>query len=178
MIVDIHDLDAGEIVIALSTEPCDLGLDEGDARIVGEIDISGSITKDGGQICIDGTLSLMAELECSRCLTRFQRQFRIPLNVRLVPRLYPEVPPQQVLLERVDLDLGVQDSDRIELDEYFREAILLALPLKPLCQGSCRGLCPSCGEDLNRGTCGCSPEPVDPRWAKLDSLRGESETEE
>ncbi len=62
-------------------------------------------------------------------------------------------------------------GDRIDLGPMAREALLLDLPLAPLCREGCAGLCPTCGADLNAGPCGCPPAPVDPRWEALDVLR-------
>jgi len=61
--------------------------------------------------------------------------------------------------------------DFIDLELLAREALVLDLPLAPLCRADCRGLCPSCGGDLNQGDCDCPPAEVDPRWAALDVLR-------
>ncbi len=43
----------------------------------------------------------------------------------------------------------------VDVDALAREAVVLALPLQPLCSDDCRGLCPHCGADLNLGPCGC-----------------------
>jgi DUF177 domain-containing protein len=61
-------------------------------------------------------------------------------------------------------------SDTLDLSELVRDAVLLDLPLAPLCREGCRGLCPVCGADRNETSCDCR-EPVDPRWATLDGLR-------
>lgn len=62
------------------------------------------------------------------------------------------------------------EGDRIDLEPLAREALLLSLPLAPLCRPDCAGLCPTCGADLNLGPCPCPPEPADHRWAALDQL--------
>ena len=62
------------------------------------------------------------------------------------------------------------DSDLLDLGPALRDAILLELPLAPLCEEDCKGLCGQCGADLNDGPCSCEP-PTDPRWARLDVLR-------
>ena len=62
--------------------------------------------------------------------------------------------------------------DSIDMEPLVREALLLDLPLAPLCSPGCAGLCPSCGADLNLGPCGCPPPTADARWAALDVLRG------
>jgi uncharacterized protein len=61
--------------------------------------------------------------------------------------------------------------EHIDLEPLAREALLLELPLAPLCREDCRGLCPVCGVDRNRRPCRCSPAAEDPRWKVLDELR-------
>jgi len=62
------------------------------------------------------------------------------------------------------------ENDEIDLAPMVHDAILLDLPLAPLCREDCAGLCPYCGIDRNEGSCDCAA-PVDPRWATLDGLR-------
>ena len=62
-------------------------------------------------------------------------------------------------------------GDELDLEPLARDAVLLELPLAPLCKEGCLGLCPLCGTDLNEGGCGCPAEVADPRWAALDVLR-------
>ena len=62
-------------------------------------------------------------------------------------------------------------GDQLDLEPMARDAVLLELPLAPLCHEGCRGLCPSCGATLNDGDCGCRQEHKEPRWAALDALR-------
>lgn len=62
-------------------------------------------------------------------------------------------------------------GDQLDLEPLARDAVVLELPLAPLCSEGCLGLCPTCGADLNEGACGCQAEVGDPRWAALDALR-------
>ena len=61
-------------------------------------------------------------------------------------------------------------GDELDLEPLARDAVLLDLPLAPLCREDCAGLCPRCGANLNTETCDCAPVG-DPRWAALDALR-------
>jgi len=61
-------------------------------------------------------------------------------------------------------------GDELDLEPLARDAILLELPLAPLCSENCRGLCPACGANRNTDPCDCAPV-ADPRWAALDALR-------
>lgn len=62
-------------------------------------------------------------------------------------------------------------GDLLDLEPLVREAVLLELPLAPLCRPDCAGLCPECGADRNESDCGDRAESGDPRWAALDGLR-------
>jgi uncharacterized protein len=61
----------------------------------------------------------------------------------------------------------------LELDvgSLLWEQFLLALPVKPLCDENCPGLCPRCGASLKNGPCGCEKEEGDPRLAVLKNLK-------
>jgi uncharacterized protein len=57
----------------------------------------------------------------------------------------------------------------VDLDPYVHEAVVLSMPMLVVCREDCRGLCPSCGVNLNRETCACGPS-ADPRWDALRKL--------
>jgi uncharacterized protein len=61
-------------------------------------------------------------------------------------------------------------GDELDLEPLARDAVLLELPLAPLCRADCLGLCPQCGTNWNVAPCTCRPA-LDPRWAALDTLR-------
>jgi uncharacterized protein len=66
-----------------------------------------------------------------------------------------------------DTLLILQRDGEVDLAESLRESAALAYPQMTICRDACRGLCASCGADLNDGPCGCVEEPVDPRWEGL-----------
>jgi uncharacterized protein len=71
-----------------------------------------------------------------------------------------------------DLEFGWYRGQEINLDAFFTELISLALPLQPLCDGGCKGICPRCGVDRNRVDCDCEEElrPPSP-FAALAALQ-------
>ena len=69
-----------------------------------------------------------------------------------------------------DEELYPINDDTIDLAPLVRDAVVLELPMAPLCRDDCAGLCPQCGANRNEGDCGCVA-PRDPRWANLDVLR-------
>ena len=74
-------------------------------------------------------------------------------------------------VEEEDLSTAFYDDQKIDLAQLMREQFYLALPMKPLCGDGCRGLCPVCGTNLNRGTCDCNREWEDPRLAVLKNMK-------
>jgi uncharacterized protein len=105
-----------------------------------------------------GTVSAPWVGECRRCLAPVHGELAVEFC-----ELFEESPREG---ESYQLR-----RDTIDLTPLVREAILLELPLAPLCGPDCRGLCPTCGADLNRSPCDCAATPVDLRWAALDALR-------
>ena len=53
----------------------------------------------------------------------------------------------------------------------MREQVLLALPMHAACGEDCKGLCGTCGQNLNEGQCGCATSQVDPRLAALKNIK-------
>ena len=65
----------------------------------------------------------------------------------------------------LDEDTYPLEGDQLDLRPLVRDALLLELPLAPLCREDCRGLCAECGADLNLGPCQCRPA-LDARWQR------------
>jgi uncharacterized protein len=59
----------------------------------------------------------------------------------------------------------------LQVSDWARDAVALALPDKILCQADCAGLCPECGKNLNDEPHEHAEEVGDPRWAALEALR-------
>ena len=70
-----------------------------------------------------------------------------------------------------DLDLDYYTGESVDLESLLREQIILMMPLKPLCDENCKGLCPHCGANLNRETCTCSTDTVNSPFAVLAKLK-------
>lgn len=68
-------------------------------------------------------------------------------------------------------DVYAMRGEEVDLECLARDAILLELPMVPLCRPDCRGLCPICGAERNESDCSCSEPPGDSPWAALDELR-------
>jgi uncharacterized protein len=62
------------------------------------------------------------------------------------------------------------DAGVLDVASWARDAVVEALPAAILCRDDCAGLCPTCGTNLNEGSCDCVPPPPDSRWGALEDL--------
>ncbi len=144
----------------------DPGLEFADTRITGQVHLS----KHGSDILVRGSLSGQMELACSRCLESFPLPAAIDFDLLLVPGP-PTAAAGDEELSPTDLDLDYYTGESVDLESLLREQIILMMPLKPLCDEGCQGLCPRCGANLNRETCTCSTDTVNSPFAVLAKLK-------
>lgn len=113
---------------------------------------------DGG-VSVSGTVTAAWEGECRRCLAHLEG---------------PLVAPVKEIFRRgggPDEGTYPMAEDQLNLREMVLDSLFAALPVLPLCQEGCLGLCPTCGADRNVSSCGCRQDEVDPRWSALEVLR-------
>jgi uncharacterized protein len=96
---------------------------------------------------------------CRRCSAPVLGISSVEVNERFVDERGPG-----------DDDAYLVKDNFVDLAPLTHDAILLDLPLAPLCREDCQGLCVYCGIDRNEATCECQA-PIDPRWATLDGLQ-------
>jgi uncharacterized protein len=70
-----------------------------------------------------------------------------------------------------DLIASTYSGDEIDLAHEIEEQVAMEIPLKPLCDEGCKGLCPTCGTDLNTSCCSCSREPVNLKFSALKDYK-------
>ena len=109
----------------------------------------------------------MLELACSRCLEPFELPVDASFDVRYLPQSENTGDEREV--EEDDLSDAFYRDEQIDLGQLMEEQFYLALPMKPLCREDCKGLCASCGTNLNEATCDCQVRWEDPRLAGLES---------
>jgi len=157
---------------ARTFEPSEVG-DEADAyRVASPVDLAFEIQKDRDRFRFVGTVRAELELACSRCLEPYTVTVDAPFDLRYLPASAMATEPEREVPDE-DLDLSYYRGDRIDLNELLREQFYLALPMKPLCGESCRGLCARCGANLNTAPCACATTWEDPRLAALKRLRSD-----
>ncbi len=154
---------------ARTFEPGDVA-EQGDAyRIVAPVQLDFDIHKDKEKFRLEGTVRTELELPCSRCLEPYRMPIDASFDVRFLPASEMATEQERELQDE-DVETSYYRDDQIDLNELMREQFYLALPMKPLCEEACKGLCPHCGTNLNQGTCNCASDWVDPRLEPLRAL--------
>ncbi|MBQ9901146.1 MAG: DUF177 domain-containing protein [Clostridia bacterium] len=133
---------------------------EGEELVVSPVRVKGQVRNTGGLVELCYTAEFRYSKPCDRCLTVAGKAVR------------------QDFVHTLALSAENEDNDDIiivagytlDLFSLVRDDILLEMPFKHLCSEDCLGLCPTCGKNLNEGSCGCQKQAVDPRMAVLDEL--------
>ncbi|WP_447977827.1 YceD family protein [Candidatus Nitrospira bockiana] len=164
----LNEIPEEGLTLEAAVPPEDLDLTPEDARVRGPVALNGSLQPSGRHVHVQGRIAGTFIEECVRCLKEYDRDFDVPFTAQY---LLPELPvkgrlgrkpgPERAFpgteeMPEQDEELYTLSGDRLDLAEMLREHIILAMPMQPLCQQGCRGLCPVCGRDRNEGECGCS----------------------
>lgn len=151
-----HVVRQGEVALAGPMDAA--GIDPGRSVVPtgAEAEVDLELIPFEGGIQAEGTVRAPWVGICRRCAENVSGQLEIQVQERFG--------------NDADEDFYPIVDDTIDLGPLVRDAIVLELPMAPLCREDCAGLCPQCGANRNEGDCACVA-PVDPRWANLDALR-------
>lgn len=103
------------------------------------------------RLIVKGSLEVPLRLTCGRCAEIFSTTLK-----------------DSSFLRAYEITEGVETVD---VTPDIREDVLLDLPPFPVCSADCKGLCPHCGTNLNKGTCACRSAELDDRWGALDGIK-------
>lgn len=113
-------------------------------------------------VLVSGTAQVTLTGECARCLDPISQELEVD-----VQQLYL-YPGNEVAADDDEVERLVDDM--IDLEPLLRDAVVLALPLAPVCRDDCPGLCPDCGARLDDVGPDHRHDQVDPRWAGLRAM--------
>ena len=109
-------------------------------------------------ILVTGAAFATASGECSRCLDPIDSAVEVEFQELFA---YSGTSEDDVVVE----------NESIDLDQVIRDAVVLSLPFQPVCSSGCKGLCVTCGANLNDDPQHAHEAPVDPRWNALTNLK-------
>jgi uncharacterized protein len=105
------------------------------------------------RIQAQGRIKTSISLDCVRCLEPFELKINSRFDIILFPKEL--VDPRSTALGDEDLEYIFYENDQIDVEKILIEQVNLFIPFKPVCHADCKGICPSCGANLNRGACPC-----------------------
>jgi len=142
-------VEAGKLELSSKLDANGLGLSEqSEIKLIDPAEVKVNAEAIFDEIVIKGTVRAELELICSRCAEAFKNTVESKFDIT--------VPKSQ---------------EQVDISEEARQSFLLSLPVKPLCKADCKGLCPICGMNFNRGACSCKQDRSDPRLTKLKDFK-------
>lgn len=125
-----------------------------------------------GEVRVHGQLTARVEAACDRCLEPAIFSIDKQFDFVYMPASESGSSGDEEI-EQAAIDTGYYQGGGLELNDVFREVVLLALPMQLTCSEACKGICPDCGQNRNQHDCNCQPQAFDDRWNKLKNLRVE-----
>lgn len=162
MKINIQNLENGLIEIDEEIEPVFINK-EIKPYYPNKIALHALVDKFGKDYRINVNINTTALYICDMCLTQFNYSFQAA---------------QQMIFQigsgkleaTEDIIQLPGNATEIDITPVLSEMVLLNHPIKMICKEDCKGICPSCGADLNTEECRCSKESTDPKWDQLRKL--------
>lgn len=165
---DLRSLETKAVHVDGSVQPDDPVWEEADSRPAGPIRVTGRLSVAGdGRFYFTGRMEGRVELPCRRCLEDVGVEVSEDVHFLLAETGAEEADDPEVFL----FDPNARSLD---LRPAVRETWLLTAPAFVQCRDDCKGLCPTCGTNLNESTCNCTPTTTDSRWSALLKHQGDA----
>jgi uncharacterized protein len=144
--------------------PADLGVELIAVPAGSEIDLDLRLESVMEGVLVSGTAAVTLAGECGRCLEPVTETLTVPIQELFA---YPDSTTDVTADED---ETARMEGDFLDLEPTLRDAVVLALPLTPLCREDCAGLCAECGERLDDLPEDHTHDAPDPRWSGLQDL--------
>jgi uncharacterized protein len=163
MEIIIKDLAEGQNQIAFQETQESLRLKPSELFLMRPVEVRVSVLRSKDKLTFYGRITALAEPECARCLKLFPNT--LEAEIRFI--LDSSEAAGGTEIQDDDYEFVSKTVASYDMTNRIREALLLNLPMRFLCSPDCKGLCPTCGTNLNTRECNCQKEEIDPRWEKL-----------
>jgi uncharacterized protein len=170
MFLDVKDLAVRKVRIRKCYAPGSIDFGISEVKQAEPLEVTASAELLEGQIRIAGELETKIEMVCARCLEPVIEEIHKDFDLFYQP-LTQGTRHEEERLKDDDTEIGFFKGEGLFLADVLKEQVLLSLPMKVICQSDCRGLCPSCGANLNHEECRCETHSSDPRLAPLARLK-------
>ena len=131
MKIHVNRVPEGGLKQHVAYDPTVLDMDRDDVRLVEPFEVDAVITKADRELLVSAVIHCPVQTTCARCLVEF--------TLTLTPEAL--------------FSYTVQPTDVVDITEDVRQEVILAYPMRPLCRLDCKGLCRTCGQNLNERMC-------------------------
>ena len=168
MILDLKHCESFPHQTELSDETVRTVKGTDNIRVIKNLKLSLSVQKADEEFFCQGKLEATVHLECARCLKPFEKQLAADIDFIVAPEGRSRVKEENII---DDEDYVYYDNElSADLWEILRQAVILAVSLKPLCEENCRGFCSVCGGNRNEKQCNCRKDNSKNQFAELRNL--------
>jgi len=172
MVLYLRDYETFPVQVCLETEPDSFTIKYDGLSGVSQVKVDLKIQKADEEYFCQGIVRAKVELECMRCLDKYNKDMKFKTGFIICSEAYHD----QLKEEAEDNEEYVfcyGNEIKADISEAIRQAIILAVPMMPLCSEDCAGLCTKCGINRNHKSCDCQTEVIDERWRGLMDLQQE-----
>lgn len=144
----------------------------GECTFAGPVLIDITAAREFDHVRVSGRVSTRIEMVCSRCLATYETPLDSLFTIYFRKATsHDTAEEEETELEEQDLISATYSGDEIDLTHEIEEQVAMEIPLKPLCNEECKGLCPVCGTDLNQGTCSCPRAQASLKFSALKDFK-------
>jgi uncharacterized protein len=169
MLITEQELELHRIVVSKVYAPDALDYQGVEFRQAGPLNLEAVAELLGSEIHIRGKLCTRLEACCDRCLVKIEMPIDCAFDLFYRPMATIAV-EEEIEIREDELEVGFYPESGIALEDVVMEQVILAFPMKVVCQPNCLGLCPTCGVNRNLEKCQC---PAPPSESPFSSLKGE-----
>jgi len=158
-------VDRGEVALREEVPPEHPMWSDTGVELVRPLQVDLTAREVGDGVLVRGALRTAVRLSCRRCLEPVEHEVDAHVDLLFAP-------PMEGGEEGDDGEVyPLPRGDTLDLTDAVREHVVLETPALALCREDCAGLCPSCGADLNHGTCECAPQAEPTAWDALKNVK-------
>jgi uncharacterized protein len=162
--IAIEDIPDGVSDLELTCKVEEIDLEAEAVNFIDPVTVKLNLFKHDDKVYVKAESSVAMESECAKCLAPVHEILETSSENQYRPL------PEMSRYSLDDIGIRYYTEEYIDLTEDLRENLLLEVPVRILCSEDCKGLCSSCGQDLNKGKCDCCLEPEEPRDSRFADL--------
>ena len=123
------------------------------------VNFEGKLVNAGDVLNLSGRVSVNFASKCHRCLKDLENRMTIPVKENFISSE-----------KATDEESYTYEGNYLTIDKALKDNIILNLPIRQLCNDECKGLCKSCGCDLNVSGCECMEDTINPQMEALKNF--------